>query len=60
VGDWLAAAATRAGEPAARLARFAEAWEKVRRATVETEAYNLDRKPMVFQVFSDLAEATRD
>ena len=59
VGDWLAAAATRTGEPAARLARFAEAWEKVRRAAIETEAYNLDRKPMVFQVFSDLAEATR-
>ena len=59
VGDWLAAAATRTTEPAARLARLAEAWEKVRRAAVETEAYNLDRKPMVFQVFSDLAEATR-
>jgi DNA polymerase-3 subunit delta' len=59
VGDWLAAAATRHGEPAARLARLAEAWDKVRRAAVETEAYNLDRKPMVFQVFSDLAEATR-
>ena len=59
VGDWLAAAATRTSEPAARLARLAEAWEKVRRAAVETEAYNLDRKPMVFQVFSDLAEATR-
>jgi len=59
VGDWLAAAATSPDEPTARLARFAEAWEKVRRAAVETEAYNLDRKPMVFQVFSDLAEATR-
>ena len=59
VGDWLAAAATRTSEPPARLARLAEAWEKVRRAAVETEAYNLDRKPMVFQVFSDLAEATR-
>ena len=59
VGDWLAAAATRTSEPAARLARLAQAWEKVRRAAVETEAYNLDRKPMVFQVFFDLAEATR-
>ncbi len=59
VGDWLAAAATRTEGPPARLARFAEAWEKVRRAAAETEAYNLDRKPMVFQVFSDLAEAAR-
>jgi DNA polymerase-3 subunit delta' len=60
VGDWLAAAATRTADPAARLARLAEAWEKVRSAAAESEAYNLDRKPMVFQVFSDLAEATRD
>lgn len=59
VGDWLAAAATRTAEPPARLARLAEAWEKVRRAAVEAEIYNLDRKPLVFQVFSELAEATR-
>jgi len=59
VGDWLARAATTSGEAPARLARFAEAWEKVRRAAVEAETYNLDRKPLVFQVFSELAEATR-
>jgi DNA polymerase-3 subunit delta' len=59
VGDWLARAATASGEPPARLARLAEAWEKVRRAAVEAEIYNLDRKPLVFQVFSELAEATR-
>jgi DNA polymerase-3 subunit delta' len=59
VGDWLAAAATQASEPPARLARMAEAWEKVRRAAVEAEVFNLDRKPLVFQVFSMLAEATR-
>jgi DNA polymerase III subunit delta' len=59
VGDWLARAATTNGDRPARLARFAEAWEKVRRAAVEAEIYNLDRKPLVFQVFSELAEATR-
>lgn len=59
VSDWIAAAATRISEPPARLARLAEAWEKVRRATVEAEVFNLDRKPLVFQVFSVLAEATR-
>jgi DNA polymerase-3 subunit delta' len=59
VGDWLADAATATAEPPARLARLAEAWEKVRRAAVEAEIYNLDRKPLVFQVFSELAEATR-
>lgn len=59
VTDWLAAAATASGEKPQRLARLATTWEKVRRAAAESEEYNLDRKPMVFQVFSDLAEATR-
>jgi DNA polymerase-3 subunit delta' len=59
VGDWIAAAATDTAEPTARLARLATAWENVRRATVEAEVFNLDRKPLVFQVFSTLAEAAR-
>lgn len=58
VEDWLASAATGEGEPA-RLARFAEAWDKVRRATATAEIYNLDRKPLVFQVFTMLSEAAR-
>jgi DNA polymerase-3 subunit delta' len=59
VGDWLAREATRPRAPLPRLARLAEAWEKVRRAAVETDVYRLDRKPFVFQVFAMLAEATR-
>jgi DNA polymerase-3 subunit delta' len=59
VEDWLAMAATRSNAPPARLARFAETWENVRRAAIETDAYGLDRKPLVFQVFSMLAEATQ-
>jgi DNA polymerase III subunit delta' len=59
VEDWLALAATKEGTAPARLARFAKTWENVRRATIETDTYNLDRKPLVFQVFSMLAEATR-
>lgn len=58
VEDWLAEAAT-GDAPAERLARFAEAWDKVRRATATAEIYNLDRKPLVFQVFTMLSEATR-
>jgi DNA polymerase-3 subunit delta' len=58
VEDWLAEAATGNGEPA-RLAQFAEAWDKVRRATATAEIYNLDRKPLVFQVFTMLSEAAR-
>ncbi|HLL27657.1 MAG TPA: DNA polymerase III subunit delta' [Xanthobacteraceae bacterium] len=59
VEDWLALAATEKGAAPARLARFAQTWENVRRAAAETDIYNLDRKPLVFQVFSMLAEATR-
>lgn len=59
VEDWLAQAATKEGAAPARLARFAKTWENVRRAAIETDVYNLDRKPLVFQVFSMLAEATR-
>lgn len=58
VEDWLAEAATGEGPPA-RLAQFAEAWDKVRRATATAEIYNLDRKPLVFQVFTMLSEAAR-
>jgi DNA polymerase-3 subunit delta' len=42
-----------------RLARLAEVWEKVARAARDTADYNLERKPFVFSVFSQLAEATR-
>jgi DNA polymerase-3 subunit delta' len=42
-----------------RLARLAEVWEKITLAARDTEAYNLERKPLVFSVFVLLAEATR-
>jgi DNA polymerase III subunit delta' len=42
-----------------RLARLAEVWEKIARAARDTQDYNLERKPLVFSVFSMLAEATR-
>jgi DNA polymerase-3 subunit delta' len=42
-----------------RLARLAEVWEKITLAARDTEAYNLERKPLVFSVFGLLAEATR-
>jgi DNA polymerase-3 subunit delta' len=42
-----------------RLARLAEVWEKIISAARDTEAYNLERKPLVFSVFGMLAEATR-
>ncbi|SDS21939.1 DNA polymerase III subunit delta' [Bradyrhizobium canariense] len=42
-----------------RLARLAEVWEKINRAARDAEAYNLERKPLVFSVFGLLAEATQ-
>jgi DNA polymerase-3 subunit delta' len=59
IEDWLAAQATRQNQPSARLARYAETWEKVRRAAIDTDAYRLERKPFVFQIFAMLADATR-
>ena len=42
-----------------RLARLAEAWQRVNEAARDAETYNLERKPLVFNVFGLLAEATR-
>jgi DNA polymerase III subunit delta' len=43
-----------------RLARLAEVWEKINRATRDAAEYNMtERKPLVFSVFGLLAEATR-
>jgi DNA polymerase-3 subunit delta' len=42
-----------------RLARLAEVWEKINRAARDTHDYNLERKPLVFSVFAQLAEVTR-
>jgi DNA polymerase-3 subunit delta' len=52
----------RASDPNARLgrlARLAEVWDKVARDARDAEAYNLDRKSLVFSVFGALAEVTR-
>jgi DNA polymerase III subunit delta' len=59
VRDWLSAQLSPANGDLARLARVAEVWEKVGRATRDAELYNLERKPLVFSVFGWLAEAAR-
>ncbi len=41
-----------------RLARLAQVWEKINQGARETEAFNLERKPLVFSVFGLLADAT--
>jgi DNA polymerase-3 subunit delta' len=56
--NWLSARLDRGGEPR-RLDRIAAAWERLNRAASDTETYNLERKPLVFNVFGLLAEAAR-
>jgi DNA polymerase-3 subunit delta' len=58
VNDWLSKRLTAGPQDGTRLERIARAWEKVNHASREAELYNLDRKPLVFNVFGWLAEAT--
>jgi DNA polymerase-3 subunit delta' len=57
IGERLRAGDANANLP--RLARLAEVWEKISRSARDTQDYNLERKPLVFSVFGQLAEATR-
>ena len=60
VNVWLARSldGQSAGGGLGRLARLAEAWERINTAARDAETYNLERKPLVFSVFGLLAEAT--
>jgi DNA polymerase-3 subunit delta' len=57
VNAWLATRLAAVPRDAARLNRVAEAWDKVNAAARDAEEYNLERKPLVFNVFGWLAEA---
>jgi len=59
VNDWLSARIAGGTGEKSRLARVADVWEKVNRSAREVEAYNLERKPFVFAVFGELADAAR-
>ena len=59
VNAWLSARLAAGPPDAARLDRVAEAWEKVNQAARDVAEYNLERKPLVFNVFGWLAEAAR-
>jgi DNA polymerase-3 subunit delta' len=43
----------------AHLQPYAEAWEKVLDAARETEALNLDKRPLILSIFAELAAAVR-
>jgi DNA polymerase-3 subunit delta' len=58
--DWIdGVVRASAGAGAARLAPYAEVWEKIAASAREVEAYNLDRRPLIMSIFADLAAATR-
>jgi DNA polymerase III subunit delta' len=59
VNGWLHARLTAGEHSVARLARLAEVWEKINTAARDAETFNLERKPLVFDVFGWLAEASR-
>jgi DNA polymerase-3 subunit delta' len=59
VNGWLSARLAAGAEDPARLARVAQAWERINHAAGEVDEYNLERKPLVFNVFGWLAEASR-
>ena len=59
VNAWLSQRLDRGRGDLARLNRLAEASEHINAAARDAETYNLERKPLVFNVFGLLAEATR-
>jgi DNA polymerase-3 subunit delta' len=59
VNVWLSRRVGGGGGEIGRLARLADAWARVNEAARDAEIYNLERKPLVFNVFGLLAEATR-
>jgi DNA polymerase-3 subunit delta' len=59
VNAWLSERLDRDQGRLGTMARLAEAWERVNAAARDVAEYNLERKPLVFDVFGVLAEATR-
>ena len=59
VNGWLSQRLGRGDGDARNLARAAEVWDKVNRTARDVDAYNLERKPFVFSVFTELAALGR-
>ena len=59
VNAWLSGRLRVGSQEVRRLARVGEIWTDVNAALRDADAYNLDRKPLVFSVFGKLAEAAR-
>jgi DNA polymerase-3 subunit delta' len=59
VNAWLSSRLASGPQETPRLARVATVWDSVNRAMRDAQEYNLDRKPLVFSVFGQLAEAAK-
>ncbi len=59
INGWLAQRVEREPGALGRAAPLAEAFARINKATRDAIEYNLERKPLVFNVFGLLAEATR-
>jgi DNA polymerase-3 subunit delta' len=59
VNAWLSRRLDRGANELGRLARLAEVSQRINAAARDVETYNLERKPLIFNVFGLLAEATR-
>jgi DNA polymerase-3 subunit delta' len=59
VNDWMSARLANGSPNKGQLVRMAEAWDTINRAARDADTYNLERKPLVFNVFGLLAEAAR-
>jgi DNA polymerase III subunit delta' len=59
VRDYLSGRLAAEANNLTRLARTADLWERLNAQARDVEMYNLERKPLVFAVFGQLAEAAR-
>jgi DNA polymerase-3 subunit delta' len=59
VNGWLAGRLAGGAQEPAALARIAVIWERFNQSARDFETFNIDRKPLVFNVFGWLAEASR-
>lgn len=59
VNQWLAERLTQDKADSGKAARTADAFATINQAAREADAYNLERKPLVFKVFGLLAETAR-
>jgi DNA polymerase-3 subunit delta' len=59
VNLWLSGCLVQGQNTIERQARLADAWQRINSAARDAETFNLERKPLVFNVFGLLAEAVR-